>query len=254
MPRINYRLRQTVPDGPVPVGATASMAYVRRVYGWLMTGVLLCCAGAWGAFNIGLPVQAKVGKHVVEAPMTVGLIAEHPYLACFGFMGLALIVTMARRIPGVQTLAFVVFTTFTGMFFGPAIFAAQLAAHSGHTLSGHPVRDAFVLTMCAFGGLTGYVMVSKRDFSTWGSALVTGLWVLIGALVLSIFTHSSAFDLAISSVAVLLFAGFIVFDTWRVLNRSSHDDAIGDALALFLDLANLFLHLLRILGGGSKSD
>jgi len=114
-----------------------------------------------------------------------------------------------------------------------------------------PVRDAFLLTGVAFVGLTGYVMVSRRDFSFLGAALNIGLWVLLGAMLLGFFVHSAAFGLAIASVGVLLFAGYILFDTWQILN-SREDDAVGAALRLFLDVVNLFLMLVRILASSRE--
>jgi len=140
------------------------------------------------------------------------------------------------------------------LFIGPSLFIAQLKATSGNTLSSNPVRDAGVLTIVSFIGLTIYAARSKRDFSTWGAALNTGLWVLIGAMILNIFVGSSVVGLAISSVAVLVFAGYIIYDTHSILRMSRGDDALGDALNLFLDVLNLFLHLLRILSSGFKKD
>ena len=75
-----------------------------------------------------------------------------------------------------------------------------------------------------------------------------GLWVVIGAMVLGFFFHSAALQLAIASVGVLLFCGYILFDTSRMLRgRRLGSDAVGAALGLFLDVVNLFLFLLRIL-------
>lgn len=227
--------------------ASEKLSHVRKVYAWLLFGVVLTCGTAVATLNVGDPVTTTFDKMTVSVPPLVAAVIEHPYVATFLFLGLAMASVVARRAKSAQVPLYVFFTLFTGIFIGPTIFIAQLAASEGHTISGHPLRDALALTGLTFGGLTGYVFVSKRDFSAWGSFLMTGLWVLIGAMFLAIFLGSSALNLAISSVAVLLFAGFMVFDTWRVLNASDYDDPIGDALNLYLDLLNLFAHLLRIL-------
>ena len=73
-----------------------------------------------------------------------------------------------------------------------------------------------------------------------------GLWVVLGAILLSIFVHSAALSLAIASVGVLLFSGYILYDTSRLL-REPCTDAVSAALRLFLDVVNLFVFLLRIL-------
>jgi FtsH-binding integral membrane protein len=119
-------------------------------------------------------------------------------------------------------------------------------ASNGQTLDPSPVRDAFLLTGAAFVGLSGYTLVSKRDFSNLGAALTIGLFVLIGATLLGLFVHAAVFHLAVASVGVLLFAGYILYDT-SVIMRQGEGDAVGAALRLFLDIVNLFLLLLRIL-------
>jgi FtsH-binding integral membrane protein len=232
--------------------ASDKLTHVRKVYAWLLAGVALTCVGATATLNLGTPIETTFNKHTVTVPPVVAIVVKHPILASFLFLGLALASGVARRTKSFQISFYVFFTAFTGVFIGPSIFVAQLAAAEGNTISGHPLRDALVLTGMTFGGLTGYVFLSKKDFSAWGSFLMTGLWVVIGAMFLSLFFGSTAFSLAISSVAVLLFAGFMVFDTWKVLNASDYDDAIGDAMNLFLDLLNFFVNLLRILGAAKK--
>jgi modulator of FtsH protease len=127
------------------------------------------------------------------------------------------------------------------------LFFAKLAASHGQTLDTSPVRDAFLLTGAAFTGLSGYVLISRKNFSFLGAALSMGIWVILGAMILGMFLHSAAFHLAIASVGVLLFCGYILFDTSRILHEPD-DDPVGAALRLFLDVVNLFVFLVRILG------
>lgn len=232
---------------------SSPLAYVRQVYAWLFVGVLITIGAAWGALNIGVPVTVTIDKQLVSVPPLVAAIVQHPMAAGLLFLALVVMAGISRKLKGLNAVAFLGTTAFSGVFIGPAVFAANLKASMGNTLSSHPVRDAGILTVLAFTGLTGYVFASKRDFSAWGSVLMTGLMVLIGAMFLSIFVGSNALSLAISSVAVLLFAGFIVFDTWRILNVSERDDAIGDALNMYLNVLNIFLSLIRIFGSSSSS-
>lgn len=227
--------------------SSSSISYIRKVYAWLLVGVALCAGSATMALRLGVPVQTTFDHETVTVPPLVAAIVEHVWLASGLFLLLVVAAAFARQARGMLIPLYVLFTSFTGLFIGPSIFLAQLSASQGGTLSGHPLRDALILTATTFGGLTAYVMASGKDFSSWRSFLVSGLWVLIGALFLSIFMASNAMNLAISSVAVLLFAGFIVFDTSIIMKKSDQDEPISDALNLFLDLLNMFLHLLRIL-------
>tara|TARA_B100000795_G_C22371689_1_gene276354 strand:+ start:296 stop:466 length:171 start_codon:yes stop_codon:yes gene_type:complete len=44
-----------------------------------------------------------------------------------------------------------------------------------------------------------------------------------------------------------LFSLYIVYDVYMISKRTSPDDYIPAAIELYLDIANLFLHILRIL-------
>jgi FtsH-binding integral membrane protein len=47
---------------------------------------------------------------------------------------------------------------------------------------------------------------------------------------------------------VLLFSGLLVYDTWRLRNQYGPDEYVGAAVQIYLDLLNMFMALLRILG------
>ena len=101
----------------------------------------------------------------------------------------------------------------------------------------------------AFGVLTAYAFISKRDFNALGSFFMVGLWVVIGTMVLNMFFRNPALDLWLAGVTVLVFSGLLVFDTWRLRNVFGPNDYVPAAVTIYLDLLNLFMALLRILGG-----
>ena len=151
-----------------------------------------------------------------------------------------------RHKPVINVIALLGMASILGVIFAPALFYAQLRAGMGATLSASPVRDAFLLSVTGFAGLTAYALVSRRDFSFLGGALTMGLFVVFGAAILNMFLGSSIFGLAISSVAVLLFGAYVLYDTSRLL-RSEENDAVGGAIQLYFDFINIFLSLLHIL-------
>lgn len=234
--------------------STSPVAYLRRVYTWLLAGIGIAGVGGYAALNMGTPVRSVVDKHdVVIAPIAAAMVA-HPFASSMLFLAITFVTAIVRRVPGLNAVAFFSLTAFSGAFVAPLIVIAQAKAAAGTALVGHPVLDAFVLTAAAFLGLTAYTLTTKRDFEFLGASLMMGLWVLIAALFVGIFLGSNAFSLATSSVAVLLFAGFILYDTSKVLRSSDRDDPIGDALNLYLDVLNIFVHLVSIFSGGSKRD
>lgn len=229
------------------------MTYIRKVYTWLALGAGLSASTAWLSLNVGDAVYTKITPEFsTMAPPAVVAICDHPVFAMLLFLTLAFATVVARGRSGASAPYYFLFTAFSGAFIGPALFIAQWKAAHYHTLSAHPIRDSFFMTAAMFFGLTTYAWTTKRDFSWLAGSLYTGLWVIIGAGLLNIFLGSTVFELAIDSVAVLLFGGYILFDTQTVLKKIGRDDAIGDALNLYLDILNIFLSLLNI--SSSKKD
>lgn len=114
------------------------------------------------------------------------------------------------------------------------------------------VGQAGLLTLSTFAVLTIYAWVSRRDFSAWGGFLTVGLWVLIGTSLLNIFFQNQTAGLWIAAMTVFIFAGLLVFDTWRLRNVYGPDDYVPAAVQIYLDLLNMFLAILQLLGGGRR--
>jgi FtsH-binding integral membrane protein len=116
------------------------------------------------------------------------------------------------------------------------------------------VSQAAILTFTAFGVLSLYAVVSRRDFSAWGSFLTVGLIVLFVAMLINAFVGSAAGGLWLSVIGVMIFSGLLVFDTWRLLRSGAYgqDDYVLTAVAIYLDLLNMFVFILSLLGGGRR--
>jgi len=109
------------------------------------------------------------------------------------------------------------------------------------------VLEALGLTASVTAGLTAYTLNSKKDFSFLGAGLGAGLWVLIlGGLVASL-TGLSGMHFALAVGGAVLFSLYIVYDVHEIATRLSPDEYISAAISLYLDIVNLFLHILRIL-------
>lgn len=134
------------------------------------------------------------------------------------------------------------FTGTMGAFIGPAI-QQYLEMPNGPEI----VMTALGGTTMIFLLLSGYVLTTGKDFSAWGAFVLTGLFVLIGALVLNFFLQMTAFTLAISSMAILLFSALILYDTSRIVNGGETNYVMA-TVSLYLDVMNLFLYMLQILG------
>ena len=70
--------------------------------------------------------------------------------------------------------------------------------------------------------------------------------VLFGFMA-AFFPHNSTIELAYSGIAALIFSGYILVDTQLVMRHFNLEEEIAAAIALYLDIINLFLAILRIL-------
>lgn len=119
---------------------------------------------------------------------------------------------------------------------------------------GFLVFEALGLTAAVTAALTIYTLRSKQDFSFMGAGLGASLWVLIlGGLVASL-TGSASLHFAMAVGGALIFSLYIIFDVYMIAQRLSPDEYIMAAIELYLDIANLFLHLLRILAASQQNN
>ncbi|MGN6123258.1 MAG: Bax inhibitor-1/YccA family protein [Sphingomonas oligoaromativorans] len=122
--------------------------------------------------------------------------------------------------------------------------------------TGGSVAQAFFATAASFAALSLFGYTTKKDLSAFGTFLIMGVFGLIVAMLINMFVHSSAMNLLISAVGVLLFAGLTAYDTQRIKSgyfavrgtAYAGKSAVMGALQLYLDFINLFLFLLRFMG------
>ena len=139
------------------------------------------------------------------------------------------------------------FTGLMGFGLGP-ILNHYLAMPNG----GQIVMTALGMTAVTFFGLTGYVMSSRRDFSFMGGFLAAGSIVVIVAMlalfILPMFgVNVSGLQLAFSAAVVFLMAGFLLYDTSNIIN-GNYNNYIMATVGLYLNVYNLFVHLLSLVG------
>lgn len=134
------------------------------------------------------------------------------------------------------------FTGLLGFGLGPTI---------GHYLSvpGGPqiVMTALGGTGVIFLGLSGYALTTRRDFSFMGGFLFVGLLVILGAALANIFLAIPALSLALSAAIIMLFSGFILYDTGRLVN-GGETNYIHATVSLYISILNIFTSLLHLLG------
>lgn len=203
---------------------------VRRTYSLVFVSVLVTMSGVW--FAMGQP-------RIMEA------VARHPIITLLCTLApLFVALKMRDAFPANIGLVFL-FTFVEGIAISPIIY---LYARTNPALIG----QAALLTGSTFGILTLYAWFSRRDFSAWGSFFMMGVWVLIATSLLNLFFQNQTASLWISGATVMVFGGLLVFDTWRIRNQYGPDDYVAAAVNIYLDLLNMFLAVLHLLGGRNR--
>ncbi|MFA0570272.1 Bax inhibitor-1/YccA family protein [Vibrio gallaecicus] len=141
-----------------------------------------------------------------------------------------------------------VFTTLMGGALGPML-NHYAAIPNGPGL----IAQALGLTGLVFLSLSAYTITTKKDFSFMRSFLIAGLVVVIAAAIINFFVGSTIAQLAISSISAMVFSGFILYDTSRIV-RGEETNYINATISMYLNILNLFISLLSILGIMNSDD
>jgi FtsH-binding integral membrane protein len=204
----------------------------RRTYGLVFLSVLVTMGGV-----------AFAGTQ----PALQDAVRFHPFLSFIAVLAPLFLAQMNARSFPRNVILTLLFTFVEGIYIAPFLYLMQQQAPGA-------VGQAGILTLSAFGVLSLYALTSRRDFSAWGSFLMVGFAVLFVAMIINYFVASAGAYLWLSAVGVLIFSGLLVFDTWRFIRsgRFGPDDYVFAAVQIYLDLLNMFMFILSLLGGGRR--
>ncbi len=233
---------QTTPPSFYDSGAVTRQtnAVMKRVYVRMFIGLLVSAFCALGVASSPAALSFFFGNQLVFWGMLIAMLV----------MAFVIPARLNKMSTGAVLSCFIVYSALMGCWLAPIFLAYKL---------GTIVYTLFI-TAGTFGAMSVYGFFTKTDLSKMGSYLMMALFGLLIAMVVNIFVASSTFDWIISIVGVLLFVGLTAWDTQQVkqLSAMNLDPAMADKLAtmgamnLYLDFINLFLFLLRILGGSSR--
>jgi hypothetical protein len=202
------------------------LGFLRKVYGILSVQLLFTTAVGF-LFVMCEPIEHFVKANdwlvLVSAVLSIGLI--------FGMAAVRNIVPHNYILLGL-------FTVCESILVGSVVIRYEVAS----------VMEAFALTCAVTAGLTLYTCQTKRDFSSWGAGLFAALWVLILVGFLQIFMPSEMFMRGMGAAGAILFSLYIIYDTQQIMTRVSPEEYIHASTILYLDILNLFLHILRAVG------
>lgn len=186
---------------------------------------------------------ATAGYAVIK---NVGFI--NPLLSMVGIFGLYFL-TFALRNSPFGVAAVFAFTGFIGYTLGPLLNTFIHGFSNGPEL----VATSLAATGFIFIALSGYVVISKKDFSYMGGFLFIAMLVGILASIGGMLFHIPMLYVAASVGFVLIASGMILYDTSRIMQNGETNYLLA-TIQLYMDLYILFVNLLQILSlfGGRR--
>ena len=135
--------------------------------------------------------------------------------------------------------------------FAESYVISFICAFSNHKLVFMAAFMTFVMCL----SLTLYAINTKSDFTTKGGLLFILCAGLILFSIFGLFTNNKFFHILISTMGVILFGFYLIYDTQLIIGNKSEliemDDYILGAFQLYLDIINIFLYLLDLLNSNN---
>jgi modulator of FtsH protease len=229
---LNRNLQDTLRSSNT--GTLAGHRVLRNTYWLLALSMVPTIFGAW------MGVQ-----------MHLSLFAGSPFMGFIIFMAIAFgffYVIEKTKNSGWGVVALLGFTFFMGLML------SRLLEQVLHFANGTQlIMTAFGGTAAVFGVMATVATVSKRDFSGMSKWLFAGLLVIVVAALANVFLQLPALQLTISVVAIGIFSAYLLYDVQQVIN-GGETNYISATLRIYLDVYNIFVNLLSILGilGGDR--
>jgi FtsH-binding integral membrane protein len=217
--------------------AEVQARFVTKVFGWM---------------SLALAITAVVSMFVASTPALIQDIFSNRLLfwgliiAEFGIV-FWLSGFINKMSAATATAAFIGYSVLNGLTLSVIFLVYTQAA----------IASAFAITCGTFGAMSLYGYFTKTDLTKIGNICFMALIGVIIASLVNIFWANSTLYWIINYVGVLVFVGLTAYDTQKIKQlslgagdaESSRKLAIIGALNLYLDFINLFLFILRILGG-----
>lgn len=163
------------------------------------------------------------------------------FVTLIGIYGL-MFLTYKLRNSGGGIIATFALTGFMGYTLGPLLNMVTHTFINGSEL----IALSLGGTGLVFLGLSGYALMTRKDFSFMGGFLTVGTLVAIVAMIALFFLKIPALYLAFSGMIVLLSSGWILWQTSAIINGGETNYVMA-TVGLYVQIYNLFVSLLQLL-------
>lgn len=225
-PQNQYQFGATTAGGQVI--ASDSQKVLRNTYMLLAMTLVFSAAMAGVSMAMGVPY----GVSLVSSLVALGLLWF-------------VMPRTANSSAGIVTVFAI--TGLLGFGLGPVI-THYLSFSNGSQI----VMLALGITGVAFAGLSGYALVSRRDFSFMRSFLMIGVLIAFVAGIVSLVAAMvgypmPALALTVSAMFAFLMCGMILWQTGEIINGGETNYVLA-TISLYVSIYNLFTSLLHLLG------
>ncbi|WP_300457447.1 Bax inhibitor-1/YccA family protein [Desulfobacula sp.] len=215
-------------------------SFIRSVYNWMAIALALT------GFTAYYVSHNETMRELVYG--TPGLIM------ILIFAELGFVFFLSARIQKIQA------TTATALFTIYSILNGVTMSYIFLRYTATSIVSTFLICSVTFLACSVYGMVTKKDLTSLGGFMFMGLIGIVIASVVNIFLQSSAMQMMISYIGVVVFIGLTAYDTQKLKTMSAtipnnasgamiRKGALMGALSLYLDFINMFIMMLHIFGG-----
>ncbi|XP_050351764.1 protein lifeguard 1-like isoform X3 [Nymphalis io] len=209
-------------------------SFIRKVYGILMSQLLV--------------TLTFITLFVYHAPTKLW-VQRNPYMFWIAFAVVLVTLIAMACCPSVRRTAPMNFI-FLGLFTVAESFLLGVTSSMYDSVA---VMMAVGLTAAVCLALTLFAFQTKWDFTVMGGALLCATVILLIFGIVAIFIPGKTMTLVYASLGALIFSLYLIYDTQLMMGGKhkftiSPEEYVFAALNLYLDIINIFIYILTIIG------
>lgn len=213
----------------------AVAAFTRRVYTYFATALATAAAAAFGTTKLAEHFMAQQNTGALTGLWIGGLVTF--------FVSYLIVVFTRKNHSPLKTALLYVFAGAAGAMLSPLLMSYVAAG------MGMVIVLAFGVATITFLGLTVFTLTTGKDFRSLGGMLMIGILTILGLAIANIFMQVSVLTTILMGAGLLVFIGFTLYDTSRVVRDYYFaNDAVSAAINLLYDFIMLFRYALYFLG------
>ncbi|OWR54126.1 hypothetical protein KGM_210310 [Danaus plexippus plexippus] len=195
-----------------------------------------------------LVTMAFITLFVYHAPTKLW-VQKNPFMFWIAFAVVLVCLIAMACCPSVRRTAPMNFI-FLGIF---TVAESFLLGVTSSMYQSEAVMMAVGITAAVCLALTIFAMQTKWDFTMMGGALIVATVVLLIFGIVAIFVKGKVVTLVYASLGAIIFSLYLIYDTQLMMGGKhkysiSPEEYIFAALNLYLDIINIFIYILTIIG------